>query len=218
MKAFESPYNRPHESPFIQFKDSTYDAVMNGGLEHADVFILWGGRDINPGFYKAKPHPKNQAKTDASLSERDRFEWYLLHEAKTRGIPIIGVCRGAQMICAFAGGTLFQHVTGHNQSHIITTFDNHTMNAAADHHQMMDPRGTNHKVLAWAASNFSNSYEKETEGVSEDPPAAEPEIVYFPDINALAIQPHPEWENKTGSVFLNWVNVVLLPKFLKGEL
>jgi gamma-glutamyl-gamma-aminobutyrate hydrolase PuuD len=118
---------------------------------------------------------------------------------KAHGIPMIGVCRGAQFLCAFAGGKLIQDVTGHGTSHTMTTSDGEVITTTSSHHQMLDVDGTNHELLAWATHRFSKHYYGEK---SETPKHInvltfkEPEVVYFPDIKALAIQGHPEWADE----------------------
>ena len=66
------------------------------------------------------------------------MEWAWMIEAQNLGISIIGVCRGAQFLCAFAGGKLIQHMTGHHGDHSITTVDGRVYQSSSDHHQLMD--------------------------------------------------------------------------------
>lgn len=216
MKAVVSPFGHNIQGswPFTPF-DTRVDAVANGGVTGGDVLVLWGGTDIHPSFYKAKAHPSNQVVGQDVPSKRDEIEWFLIKKAVHYGIPIIGVCRGAQMLCAFANGSLFQHVSGHNTSHSITTFDQKEFKPQADHHQMMDLNGTDHQLLAWSTKKQSNYYDKEVyfRHNIDQAPDFEPEVVLFPGIKALAIQPHPEWE-PNDSPFVKWVNSVIENKLL----
>jgi putative glutamine amidotransferase len=75
-------------------------------LDRIDGLILAGGADIDPGSYGAVPHPK----TGESRPDRDRFELALTHRALERGIPVLGICRGGQMLNVALGGTLHQHL------------------------------------------------------------------------------------------------------------
>ncbi|HEY5856971.1 MAG TPA: gamma-glutamyl-gamma-aminobutyrate hydrolase family protein [Aldersonia sp.] len=75
-------------------------------LEFADGFLLAGGRDIFAGSYGQEPHPLN----DAPVVERDRLEAALARGCHNRGIPILGACRGMQLINTAFGGTLEQHL------------------------------------------------------------------------------------------------------------
>ncbi len=70
--------------------------------------LLSGGADIDPGRY-GRP---NQGSLNLEPA-RDALEAEAYAAASSRGIPILGVCRGFQAINIFAGGTLLQHVDGH---------------------------------------------------------------------------------------------------------
>jgi len=68
-----------------------------------DGVLLPGGADINPAFLNQKPFDK-PTRTDP---EFDRFELEVIREAWRRDMPILGICRGAQLINVFRGGTLY---------------------------------------------------------------------------------------------------------------
>lgn len=174
--------------------DEVFDAAQNITVSMAGVnaVIFWGGTDIDPAFYGQKAHLRNQAPT--KRSPRDEFEWKAMHYCLMNKIPMIGVCRGAQMLCAFAGGKLVQHMSGHHGDHNITLDTGEIIMSTSSHHQMMYPWDVPHQLIAHSTVRLSSTYE---EAVGETIPAAwghvEPEIVYFPAINGLAIQGHPEW-------------------------
>jgi putative glutamine amidotransferase len=75
-------------------------------LDRIDGLILAGGADIDPSFYGAEPHPA----TRGTVSERDRAEIALARRAVERDMPVLGICRGMQLINVALGGTLRQHV------------------------------------------------------------------------------------------------------------
>jgi putative glutamine amidotransferase len=85
-------------------------------LDGLDGLIITGGRDLVPEGYGQQPHPA----TDEAVAEnrlRDNLEYALVDGAIQRGIPLLGICRGAQVINVALGGTLHQHlpdVLGHN--------------------------------------------------------------------------------------------------------
>jgi GMP synthase-like glutamine amidotransferase len=109
-------------------------------------------------------------------------------------IPMIGVCRGAQLLCAFAGGTLAQDVKGHEGAHSIVTCDGEIYLPSANHHQLMLPGDVQHELLAWASHSPAEFYLNQNDAITYFPPGFKhPEIVYFNEIRGLAIQPHPEW-------------------------
>jgi putative glutamine amidotransferase len=75
-------------------------------LDLLDGLILAGGTDIEPANYGAEPHPQTQT----PAPERDAFEIALLRRAWERDLPVLGICRGMQLINVARGGTLLQHL------------------------------------------------------------------------------------------------------------
>jgi putative glutamine amidotransferase len=71
-----------------------------------DGLLITGGKDIDPYTFKEKKHP-SILKTDP---KRDLMELYLLERALKEGIPVMGICRGMQLINLFLGGTLHPHI------------------------------------------------------------------------------------------------------------
>src|SRR5574343_471523 len=87
-------------APFSSFPIFTGSKTVKfpDELEGTDALVVWGGEDIHPALY-------NDVNTHSSVytdgpSTRDTYEWALMKEAIKRDIPIIGVCRGAQRLCA----------------------------------------------------------------------------------------------------------------------
>ena len=78
-------------------------------LERLDALVLAGGSDIDPLAYGAGPHPEIKL-TDP---RRDRFEIALGHRALERDMPVLGICRGMEMLNVLTGGTLVQHLPDH---------------------------------------------------------------------------------------------------------
>lgn len=129
-------------------------------LEHLDGILLSGGADIGPERYGA------ESETDAypPEPERDAFELSLLDAAVAFEMPVLGICRGLQMINVHAGGTLHQHVPKHarydipanSRSHPIDILDgsalaslygqSHEVNSL--HHQTIDQVGADLRVTA----------------------------------------------------------------------
>ena len=75
-------------------------------LDRIDGLILAGGSDVDPATYGAEPHPE----TKGTWPERDRFELALARRALERDMPLLGICRGMQMLNVALGGTLDQHL------------------------------------------------------------------------------------------------------------
>jgi GMP synthase-like glutamine amidotransferase len=204
MVAGYSPSGSPTGvGPFKDLFPKTREMKLFAEFEFIDILILWGGADISPSLYKAE---RISSSGPEEPSERDLYEWELMRRAYANNIPIIGVCRGAQLLCAFAGGQLIQDVDGHRSAHNITTSEGDTLMQPGDHHQMMWPYDVNHKLLAWSEHSLGTTYSPEG-GSSDDLEARrvkEPEIVWFPDIKGLAIQGHPEWGTYEGSKYIEY--------------
>jgi putative glutamine amidotransferase len=73
-------------------------------LEGAEALLLTGGEDIDPSWYGQQPSP-HLGRVDR---ERDLFELALFASARQRELPILGICRGIQLINVALGGTLWQ--------------------------------------------------------------------------------------------------------------
>ena len=71
-----------------------------------DGLVLAGGVDVDPGTYGEERHPT----TDAPCVERDRFELALVRAAVAQDLPVLGICRGMQVLNVALGGSLFQHL------------------------------------------------------------------------------------------------------------
>ena len=74
-------------------------------LRVLDGLVLGGGADLGPELYGAEPGPRTVVRP-----ERDAAEMLLVRAALARDLPILGVCRGMQLLTVAAGGTLHQHL------------------------------------------------------------------------------------------------------------
>jgi putative glutamine amidotransferase len=75
-------------------------------LEHVDGVCLSGGPDIDPAAYGEPRHPE----LGPTWSELDAFELAVARAADARGLPILAICRGAQVFNVARGGKLYQHL------------------------------------------------------------------------------------------------------------
>ncbi len=80
------------------------EVTLHGIFERLDGLFLPGGEDIDPSNYGAERHPQ----LGASDPERDRTELLLTRWALEVGMPVLGACRGLQIINVACGGTLYQ--------------------------------------------------------------------------------------------------------------
>ncbi|MDI3314342.1 MAG: gamma-glutamyl-gamma-aminobutyrate hydrolase family protein [Mycobacterium sp.] len=95
--------------------------IAESVLDRLDALIITGGSDVDPARYGQLPH---QA-TDEPRGVRDAWEFTLLECALRRRLPILGICRGAQVLNVVLGGTLHQHLpdvighTGHQPGNAV---------------------------------------------------------------------------------------------------
>lgn len=150
-------------------------ATIGGFVEHLDALCLSGGPDLHPSLYDAEP--------DATLGptdvDMDRAELSLARAALEQGLPVLGICRGHELLNVVYGGTLVQDVPGHRQTEPGRTAT-HGVRIEPDsrlaaclgatagrvnsfHHQAIDRLGRGLRAVAWSDDGL-------VEGV-EDPAA-----------------------------------------------
>jgi putative glutamine amidotransferase len=159
-------------------------------LDTVDGLILAGGRDIDPATYGAD----RANGTDDPRTDRDAFELALAQRAMERDIPLLGICRGMQLMNVARGGTLVQSLPEHVHRRTLGTYDgnDHSVHLEAEslaaratgeinhgtlshHHQGIDRVGDGFRVTGWADDD-------------ELPEALEDPSLAF----ALGVQWHPE--------------------------
>jgi len=124
--------------------------VVDDCLELADGLLFTGGADIDPRRYGAEPHPQ----LGLVDPERDAFELALYRGARARGIPVLGICRGIQLINVAEGGTLVQHLPA-----LPRTIQHEQVNkgAALVHTVRLEPSSRLVRALG-AAAVYTNSF------------------------------------------------------------
>lgn len=187
MRLVSAMYEDFHPFSSMEIFHDFYSTEDADDLTKDDVIIVHGGGDISPTLYNKRVSRECHA-TDVP-TRRDRLEWSIMNRAAELGCPIIGLCRGGQMLTALAGGYLIQHIDNHYGNHHVVTRDNRIFSVNSIHHQMMVPDGTDHELIAWSKHTMSQQYWDENTLVNRD---IEPEFIYYPGIKGFAIQWHPE--------------------------
>ena len=83
-------------------------------VSRLDGLIISGGSDVEPGRYGQEAHPRTQT----PHPDRDTWELALLDRADRISLPVLGICRGMQVMAVHAGGALDQHtpdLVGHDE-------------------------------------------------------------------------------------------------------
>ena len=112
--------------PVLLLPDSEDAQDPDGVLDMIDALIVTGGAgDVDPALYAQEPHPE----TGPVQEERDAYELALVRAAIGRRVPVLGICRGMQILNVAYGGGIEQHlpdVVGHEEHR-------HTPGIFADH-------------------------------------------------------------------------------------
>lgn len=155
-------------------------------LDGLDGLLLTGGGDLDPARYGAERHPL----TKHVIGERDELELALLAEAERRNLPVLGICRGLQLLNLARGGTLHQHIEGHKGTDHAVTIEGASRAAAifgagdylvnSRHHQAVDRLGAGLAISARAADGTVEAVEDPTRPF------------------VMAVQWHPEDRPATG--------------------
>lgn len=186
--------------------------VIKSYVDLVDGIVLSGGHDVSPSIYNQEPHKL----LEQTSRKRDLFEINLLSEACIKGKPVLGICRGLQLINVSFGGTLHQDISlnkGENIGHIQQCrydktwhsvklssilkdiIGNEYYNVNSFHHQIIDKLAPGFEVIAKSKDDVN-------------------EAIYYENENLfiLATQWHPEMMlNDEGSInlFKYFVNKIL---------
>jgi putative glutamine amidotransferase len=100
-------------------------------LDRLDGLILAGGADVDPASYGAETH----VETRGTWPERDRFELALARRALERDLPLLGICRGMQLLNVARGGSLDQHLPDSVGNEVHRTMGG----TFGEHHVRLEP-------------------------------------------------------------------------------
>lgn len=137
-----------------------------------DGLVIAGGPDVEPVRYGAEREPR----TGPPARERDAWELALIDAALAAGVPLLGICRGMQLLNVALGGTLVQHIEGHAE--VVGVFGGHAVKPVPGslyggvvpeetfvptyHHQAVDRLGKGLVPSAYAADGTIEALELPT--------------------------------------------------------
>ncbi len=193
-------------------------------MEEATAVLFSGGQDVHASLYARKPH----VSAYSSLS-RDKEEIAAFKKARALNKPLIGVCRGSQLLCCLAGGSLVQDQANSRFYHPIHTYDGKEIVVSSTHHQAQIPWGIpegDFKVLGWSFGESAYHW-GERDGdevvIGVAPNDMEVDVCWYRNINAICYQNHPEmtWEDRHHNPHLKesieWCQTIL-DRFLNQSL
>lgn len=191
----------------------TDGATLRSIVANLDGLILTGGADINPLWYGEQPVEQLQEVDPV----RDQYELKLLKLATDRNIPVLGICRGEQLINVAFGGTLYQDIPSQRESHIkhVQSLPDHTpshlLTVAAGSQleqitgrQQLMANSVHHQAVKEVAPGF-----KATAFTSDSIVEA---IEAWPDRPIMGVQWHPEGLTMGGDTLM-----LKLFRFLVGK-
>lgn len=155
--------------------------------ETADLVVFGGGSDVNPRLYNEKPH----SKTDFNI-RRDAADIELYELCLKQGIPMFGVCRGAQFLHVMNGGKLYQDVDGHYGDHNMYDIKSQKMIPVSSvHHQMVIENKDGGMEVIADAFGAKKRWKNPTELVEGS--KLDVEAYFYRDTCCFGVQGHPEY-------------------------
>lgn len=186
------------------FLNKGYEVISSDGAE-CDLVCFTGGEDITPFLYGEEPLKIGDRVVTTFNPKRDMREIKAFHTYSD--IPKVGICRGAQFLNVMSGGTLWQHVTHHTNSHMMEhiietivhpetkekSYVTDRVFVSSTHHQQMRP-GEYAEIIGYAGI-ATEKYTEAKKVVFPDPSKTmlDPEVVFYWYTMSLCWQPHPEY-------------------------
>ncbi len=183
-----------HVSYVKMFLANGYLGTNN--IDEADFVMFTGGVDINPAMYAER------CLTSTHFNpERDRKDTSVYDECVTKYIPMVGVCRGAQLLNVLNGGSLYQDVNNHHTSvghPIIDHVTGQSITVTSRHHQGMIPSTLSDEQECVVLATCGRSTRRATDLSVETGLSDDYEVLFYPSTQSLCYQPHPEEVGKDG--------------------
>lgn len=181
--------------------DIVYEAKADNLRKPPSLVVFTGGEDIDPAWY-------NEPKYFRTMSHPKRDHREMVYYEKYLDVPKVGICRGGQFLNVLSGGRMWQHVSGHTDTHkmIDLLFTKTELKVPSTHHQMMLPSEEAFILAVAKVAKDHVSCAKKT----PPKPKYDPEVVWYPKTNSLCYQPHPEnyisGDNKHVDLFFDYLD------------
>lgn len=128
-------------------------------IAKCDGIVLSGGEDVHPRFYNKREYEALCHEIDES---RDEFEWKVLEYTEKNTIPVMGICRGLQVVNVFMGGTLLPHIPTFGR------FD-HSRTSSADryHTVQVDPNSQLQSIVEATSGEVNSAHHQSADRVAK---------------------------------------------------
>lgn len=178
----------PAVEPLFAEMFARADCLKADDIRNADLVVFTGGADVNPRLYHEEDvHPNTRTDPDRDARDMEIYTQCLLG-----GIPMLGVCRGAQFLHVMNGGRLWQDVDGHIGQHSMVDVKTKEViqNVSSTHHQLCIP---NNRMTLLATASKSKRREYNSKEIQRGN-NADVEAFVYTDTACLGIQGHPEFQ------------------------
>jgi gamma-glutamyl-gamma-aminobutyrate hydrolase PuuD len=181
------PMVRDDEARFAKMFARSRCSRAKSVLE-SDIVIFGGGSDVDPALYGEEKHC-----TTHFDSKRDDDDIALYQLCLENGIPMFGVCRGAQFLSVMNGGKLYQDIDNHYGDHKIWDVNRrfHIDKVSSVHHQMCRPNVDGGMEII--ATNSDGRNRSLNPGDRKIGPCADIEAFFYRDTCCIGVQGHPEY-------------------------
>ena len=155
--------------------------------DKADLVVFAGSTDVDPALY----HEPKHAMTQTPNKEEDDAALKMFRHCKRKGIPMLGVCKGAQILHVAMGGKLYQHINNHYGDHSIRDVrtDEVIEVVSSNHHQSVIPQ---EGMQVLAVANLSTNKWR-TPLVNDGTKSTDVEAFFYENPGIIGIQGHPEY-------------------------
>lgn len=156
-------------------------------IEKADLVVFTGGSDVDPQLYGEMKHSQTQCS-----SQRDDSDMTAYMTCLSQGIPMLGICRGAQFLHVMNGGKLYQHVDNHYGDHEMWDVQKKIKldRVSSSHHQMVIPQREGFTLVATANKATNRWRNPSINDIGHRPDV---EAFFYRDTCCIGIQGHPEY-------------------------
>lgn len=179
-----------------------------GVIDRLDGLIISGGQDVHPSRWGGNQAIECDADPrlsfDAIDVERDQYEAVLIGDALASGIPVLGVCRGHQLLNVVLGGTLVEDIPEVSIVHAATNVPPY--DGDAGHVVEFAPDSIGREIYgAYTTTNSWHHQSVSTPGrglvVTGRASDGIAEMIELPSRRAVGVQWHPEWHAKPDPIF-----------------